>query len=198
MVVVRGGLVFPGAAVERKRGIVAAVLSLVAYFASIKEVSKYTSWYQFINVYGASVLLGLSVNYPFAEIPFLLLSSFFAAAGSITRIVFFRTFSYTGHSWFEPSLFFLALISYITGNIQNDHHWMGYAFPAPLIFFNAVLAWGILKDKKQLLAYTKGGYKVKIGQQAEEFALPNQDGNVTKLSGFKNQRHLLLIFVRGD
>ena len=178
--------------------LVAAVLSLVAYFASIKEVSKYTSWYQFINVYGASVLLGLSVNYPFAGIPFLLLSSFFAAAGSITRIVFFRTFSYTGHSWFEPSLFFLALISYITGNIQNDHHWMGYAFPAPLIFFNAVLAWGILKDKKQLLAYTKGGYKVKIGQQAEEVALPDQDGTVTKLSGFKNQRHLLLIFVRGD
>jgi PAS domain S-box-containing protein len=178
--------------------LVAAILSLVAYFASIKEVSKYTSWYQFINVYAASILLGLSLNFPFTGIPFLLLSCFFAAAGSITRIVFFRVFSYTGHSWFEPALFLVALVSYVAGNIQNDHQWMGYTFPAPLIFFNAVLAWGIIKDKKQLLAYTKGGYKVKIGQPAEEFALPDQDGNTVSLSDFKGKRHLLLIFVRGD
>jgi PAS domain S-box-containing protein len=176
----------------------AAILSLIAYFASIKEVSKYTSWYQFINVYAASVLLGLSVNFPFSGIPFLLFSAFFAAVGSITRIVFFRVFSYTGLSWFEPSLFLLALTSYVIGNIKNDHHWMGYVFPAPLIFFNAVLAWGIIKDKKQLLAYTRGGYKVKIGQLAEEFALPDQDGHITKLSDFRGQRHLLVIFVRGD
>lgn len=176
----------------------AAILSLAAYFASIKEVSKYTSWYQFINVYAASVLLGLSVNLPFNGVPFLLLASFFAAVGSITRIVFFRTFSYTGYSWFEPVFFFLAIVAYVVGNIQASHYWMGYVFPAPLIFFNAVLAWGILKDKKQLLAYTKGGYKVKIGQPAEEFALPDQYGHTTKLSDFRNKRHLLLIFVRGD
>src|SRR4051812_34440647 len=95
----------------------AAILSLVAYFASIKEVSKYTSWYQFINVYAASLLIGLSVNYPCNGIPFLLNASFLAAAGSITRIVFFRIFSYTNHSWFEPLLFVLALVCYVAGNI---------------------------------------------------------------------------------
>jgi PAS domain S-box-containing protein len=176
----------------------AAILSLVAYFASIKEVSKYTSWYQFINVYAASLLIGLSVNYPFTGIPFLIIASFLAAAGSITRIVFFRVFSYTNHSWFEPVLFILALASYVIGNITSGNTWMGYVFPAPIILFNAVLAWGILKDKKQLLAYTKGGYRVKIGEQATEFALPDQDGTITKLSDFKDKRHLLLIFVRGD
>lgn len=175
-----------------------AILSLVAYFASIKEVSKYTSWYQFINTYGASVLLGFSINYPFTGIPFLLIACFLAAAGSITRIVFFRIFSYTNHSWFEPTLFFLSVIAYVVGNVSGESNWMGWAFPPVIILFQSVLAWGIIKDKKQLLASTAGGYKVQIGKPADEFVLPDQNGELVKLSDFKNKRHLLLIFVRGD
>lgn len=178
--------------------VVAAILSLVAYFASIKEVGKYTSWYQFINVYAASILLGLSVSYPLAGIPFLLIACFLAAAGSITRIVFFRIFSYTNHSWFEPLLFSFSVITYVTGNVSAGNHWMGYVFPAPVILFTSILAWGIIKDKKQLLASTAGGYRVQIGKPANEFELPDQNGDLVKLSDFKDKRHLLLIFVRGD
>lgn len=176
----------------------AAILSLVAYFASIKEVSKYTSWYQFINVYAASVLLGLSVNYPFTGIPFLLIACFLAALGSITRIVFFRIFSYTNHAWFEPLMFVLSIIAYVIGNISIGHQWMGYTFPILIISFQSVLAWGIIKDKKQLLASAAGGYKVKIGKAADAFELPDQNGELVRLSDFKDKRHLLLIFVRGD
>ncbi|MCE3260651.1 MAG: alkyl hydroperoxide reductase [Bacteroidetes bacterium] len=175
-----------------------AVFSLIAYFASIKEVSKYTSWYQFITVFASAALTGLAVELPLASFPFILVSCFAAAVGSISRIVFFRVFSYTNHSWFEPLLFLTSLAFYLIGNLSGPNDWQDWSFPAPLILFEAILAWGILKDKKQLLAHAKGGYKVQIGEPASEFQLPDQDGNLVKLSDFRGNRHLLLIFVRGD
>lgn len=178
--------------------LVAAILALVGYFASIKEVSKYTSLYQFVVVFLSAIILGLSLDQPFVGIPWMTIALVFAAAGSILRIAFFKFFSYTGQSWFEPTLFLLALSTYLVGNLIGDYSWEAWTFPAIIILFTGILAKGILKDKKQLLAHTLGGYRIKIGQAAEEFALPDQDEKIVRLSDFKNERHLLLIFVRGD
>ncbi len=175
----------------------ASILSLVAYFVSIKEVSKYTSWYQFITVFSSALLIGVSLDLPFHHFPFLTLALLLAGFGSILRIVFFTTFSYTGYSWFEPLMFCLSTLVYVLGNIFVAYGWQGYAFPAPILLFAALLGWGILKDKKQLKIHS-GGYRVQIGKPANEFELPDQDGNLVKLSDFKDKRHLLLIFVRGD
>jgi peroxiredoxin Q/BCP len=64
--------------------------------------------------------------------------------------------------------------------------------------FTGVFAWGTVKDKNQLLKASRGGYRIQIGKEANEFELPDQDGNLIRLSDFKGKRHLLLIFVRGD
>ncbi|MES2514388.1 MAG: redoxin domain-containing protein [Bacteroidota bacterium] len=175
----------------------ATILSMVAYFASIKEVSKYTSWYQFITVLSSALLMGFSLDMPFLHIPLLTFSLFLAGGGSVLRIAFFRVFSYAGHSWFEPLMFVLSLLCYIIGNVLFSYGWPGWVFPPFIIVFAGVLAWGILKDKKQLKIHA-GGYKVQLGKQANEFELPDQNGELVKLSDFKNKRHLLLIFVRGD
>ncbi len=178
--------------------LVTAILSTIAYFAAIKEVSKYTSWYQFSTVFASALVVGVTLDLNFLHLPFITIAISLAALGSIGRIVFFKVFSYTNYSWFEPTLFVFALLFFVLGNVVGNYGWAGYAFAAPIIVFNAILAWGILKDKKQLLASTQGGYKVKIGSQAVDFDLPDQDNNSVKLSDFKNHRHLLLIFVRGD
>lgn len=175
----------------------ASILSIIAYFASIKEVSKYTSWYQFITVFVSAFLIGTSLDIPFDHFPFLTIALIIASFGSILRIVFFTTFSYTGYSWFEPFMFVLGSCIYLLGNIVFSYGWQGYAFPAPILLFGALLGWGILKDKKQLKIHS-GGYRVQIGKQANEFELPDQNGELVKLSDFKDKRHLLLIFVRGD
>ncbi len=175
----------------------ASILSLVAYFSSVKEVSKYTSWYQFITVFCSALLIGISLDLPFDHFPLLTFALLFAGFGSILRIVFFTTFSYTGYSWFEPLMFCLAFICYLAGNIIFPYGWQGWAFPSLIILFAGVLGWGILKDKKQLKIHS-GGYRVQIGKPANEFALPDQNGEIVKLSDFKDKRHLLLIFVRGD
>ncbi|MGZ3919144.1 MAG: redoxin domain-containing protein [Bacteroidia bacterium] len=176
----------------------AAVFSLIAYFASIKEVSKYTSWYQFVTVFASAIIMGFAIDYPFAFFPFITIAVFMASCTSILRIVFFNVFSYTGYSWFEPLTFIISFSLYLAGNLSRHYDWQAWTFPAPIIIFSAILAWGIFKDKKQLLAANKGGYRVKIGEAASEFELPDQDGNIVKLSDYKGKRHLLIIFVRGD
>jgi PAS domain S-box-containing protein len=180
--------------------VVGGALLIPAYFASMKEVSKYTSWYQFANVFAAALLLGYAIDSGagHANLPLFAGVLFLSSFGSIFRIVLFRVFGYTGHSWFEPTFFGLSLAGYFALNLTGNYGWMGWSYPAPIIAFASILAWGILKDKKQLLAHTKGGYRVKIGQPASNFNLPDQDGNTVALTDFKGKRHLLLIFVRGD
>lgn len=176
----------------------ASIYALLAYFCSIKEVATYTSNYQFTVVTLSAVLLGISVDASLTTLPLLSIGMFFVAAGSTFRIAFFRTFGYTQHSWFEVLMFVLSLSFYLIGNILQPTNWAGWAFPIVLIFFQGVLAYGIIKDKKQLTSFTKGGYKIAIGKEAPEFALSDQDGNTIRLSEFIDKRNLLLIFVRGD
>ncbi len=164
----------------------------------MKELSKYTSWYQFVVVLASALLLGIAVDSNWNTMPILAASVFIAGAGSIFRIVFFRTFGYTQHAWFEPLMFVVALLLYLTGNILDPTNWQGWAFPPIIIFFQGILAKGILSDKKQLLGFTKGGYKVSIGKEAPDFSLPDQDGNMVSILDFIGKRNLLLIFVRGD
>jgi peroxiredoxin len=175
-----------------------AILAILAYFAAMKEVSKYTSIYQFIVVFASAFTLGFAIDFPYDEPPLLTISVFLSACCSLVRIMFFRNFGYTGHIWFEPLMFTLTLVTYIGGDIVSDHEWQEWVLPLPNVLFAAILAWGILKDKRQLLAHTKGGYRVEIGKPATEFALPDQDGNIVRLSDYKGKRHLLLVFVRGD
>lgn len=177
---------------------IAAGLALIAYFASIKEVARFTSWFQFSIVFLSAIALGLTLDRSFEEMPYLVLATFIAAVSGILRVVLFRSFGYTGYRWFEPVATIVALTLYVIGNIVNNYAWQGWAFPAPVITFAAFLGYGILKDQKQLLAHTKHGYKIEIGKEAPDFTLPDQDHQPVSLSSYRGKRDLLLIFVRGD
>lgn len=175
------------------------LLTTGAYFLAMKEVSKYTSWFQFSIVFISSFILGFAIEYPIEHTPWLLMAVMVAGFGSIGRIVMFRIFSYTGYSWFEPTMLVLSILLYAFGNLTQENAMAGWIMPMPVIVFSAMLAHGVRKDKRQLLAYVKqGGYKVAIGKKAPEFELPDQNNNMVKLSDFADQRNMLLIFVRGD
>jgi peroxiredoxin len=179
--------------------VIPAVLGILAYFCSLKEVSRYTSWYQFSVVYLSALVVGIAIEYPFGHgFPFLTLSMLVTGNAAILRIVMFRTFGYTGYRWFESTATLIAIALYITGNLVNNYAWQGWTFPVPVIGFAAFLGYGILMDQKQLLAHTKGGYKIEIGKEAPDFTLPDQNENPVSLAEFRNKRDLLLIFVRGD
>jgi len=126
------------------------------------------------------------------------ISMLLATSATILRIVFFKKFLYTGYAWFEPLLVGLAIIIFLTGNFVQPAGWMNWTFPIPHLFFAFLIARGIVKDKKQLSVHAVKGYKVAINSAAPDFELTDQDGEKTKLSTFRNKRHMLLIFVRGD
>lgn len=154
--------------------LVAGVMAVLAYFCAMKEVSKYTSWFQFTNVWLASILVGLSIDTGENHFPFFAFTLFLSGFGAIFRIVNFRVFGYTGQAWFEPT--FLIVSSVLTYGLAILLHysWMAFVYPIPLLVFSAVLAIGIYRDRKQLLKHTKGGYRVQIGNEASNFTLPDQ------------------------
>lgn len=178
--------------------IISCVFSLFAFFLAMNEVSKYTSAYQFVNVFSATILMGLSLDLPNENLPLTTLALLLVACSALIRIIFFKTFSYTSYSWFEPLCFLLSVAIWLGSNLAFHHDWKAYVFPLPLLFFAGFFSWGTIKDKNQLLKNSRGGYKVQLGRSADEFQLPDQDGNLVKLSDFRDKRHVLLIFVRGD
>lgn len=176
----------------------ACLLSVLAFFFTLREVSRFTSIFQFILIYVSAIFLGASLDI-ISGLPLLLTASMcFAASGSVLRIAFFRFFSYTSYSWLEPLCFLLSLGLYITSNVIYHPGWAHWLYPLPIVLFTGVFAWGTVKDKNQLLKNARGGYRVQTGKEANYFELPDQDGNLVRLSDFRGQRHLLLIFVRGD
>src|ERR1051326_2790233 len=172
--------------------------ALAGYLSSIKEVSTYTSWYQFTVVFLTALLTSAVIEYPFTHFPLLSISMLFCAFGSIGRIIFFARFTLTGVKWFEPLMLILAAGTLVAANLIFNYGWQGWTFPSILILFQGILAWGIYKDMKQLGSHAKGGYKVQIGSEAPDFNLPDQNGSMVGLGDYRGNRHLLLIFVRGD
>jgi peroxiredoxin len=179
--------------------ILAVIYALAGYLTSIKEVSTYTSWYQFIVVFITAVLTAAVVEYPFTHFPLLSIATFLCAFGSIGRVIFFARFTLTGVKWFEPVLTFASLAAYLAANIlYPEYGWKGWTFPGILIAFQALLAYETYKDQRQLGSHVKGGYKVQIGTEAPDFNLPDQNGMMVSPADYRGSRHLLLIFVRGD
>ncbi|MES2590964.1 MAG: peroxiredoxin family protein [Bacteroidota bacterium] len=178
--------------------VLANIYVLLGYLCIIKDVARYTSWYQFVSVFFAAFVLGFHLDQQWQFFPFLASSVVLAAGGSILRIVLFRLFCHTRYPWFEPSMLALSLLFYLTGNIITSSGWEGWTFPMFVIFFQGVLTLGVMKDKKQLQGFKVGASRVVIGEEAPEFELPDQGGSLINLAEYSGKRNLLLIFVRGD
>lgn len=172
---------------------------MAGYLIAMKDFSKFTGRLQFFTQIFTGLLIGAALDFPFEHFPFLTLTMFFATMATFGRIMFFSFFGYIGKSWFEILMLLLALGLHYTGNmIVHDNKLASWLIPVPALVFAAIITWGIIKDKKQLLPTMAKGYRVATGAPAPPFSLPDQDGKAVSLSDFHGDRHLLLIFVRGD
>ncbi len=176
----------------------AAITAAAGYFIACKDFSKFTSPLQFITQVFAGLMTGVALEYPFEHFPFLLLTMFFVTLNTFGRIMFFKFFAYTGKTWFELSTLAIAIGTHIAGNMVGHSDMLSWLLPVPALIFGCIITWGIVKDKKQLLNTTMKGYRVAIGSTAPPFSLPDQNGKAVSLADFHGDRHLLLIFVRGD
>lgn len=185
---------------------VSSIMALAAIFLGLSETAKYTSNYQFIIVFFSSAALGASLEpvlnhgyFPDGDMrPFVRLSVVLAASVNIVRLIFFKQFGYTNFRFFELFIMLLSVTLFVTGNLLHPSGLEKWVFPIPLILFGFYIAYGVIQDSKGLLAYLKKRKYVEPGNPAPDFSLPDQDNNIVKLSDFRGQRDLLLIFVRGD
>jgi peroxiredoxin len=178
--------------------LIASACFMLGYLLGMKDFSKFTGPLQSVTEGLAAALTGIALDWPLEQFPYftvMMLTMFFSNFG---RIMFFRHFAYTGKVWMEPTFVLIALAMHLAGNLYAHSNWATWAVPVPGFFFAFIIAWGIIKDKKQLSVHKQKGYKIAIGAYAPPFELPDQQGNTVKLSDFIGKRHLLLIFVRGD
>lgn len=114
------------------------------------------------------------------------------------RLVFFEQLGYSKLKMIEAVLFILGVGYYVFGNIYDGSGWTSWALPTPGMAFAALMVMGKTFEDKELAAGAIEKFGVDIGKPAPDFALPDQDGNTVKLSDYKDKRHVLLVFVRGD
>jgi peroxiredoxin len=126
-----------------------------------------------------------------------------AVSVNYIRLIFFTSFGYSRFRFFEMFIMLAATGLFLADNLLHPGGWAKWVFPTPVLLFGFYIANGVILDSKGLLAYLKKRKYVETGSPAPEFALPDQDGNIIKLSDFSkkdgdHKRNLLLIFVRGD
>jgi peroxiredoxin len=174
------------------------VYAIAGYLMVMKEVSTYTSRYQFLVSIFTALLVGVLIDFPLHQFPFITIAMLLSVIGALVRIMFFEFVTLTGNKWLEPVFLFSALGFYVVGNFMNDYDFKAWVFPGVLIAFQGLLAWGVYKDQKQLGSHAERGYKVQLNTEAPDFTLPDQNGVPVSLKDYRGERHLLLIFVRGD
>jgi peroxiredoxin len=176
----------------------AAVCALAGYFLTAKDFSRFTGHLQSLILLFAAVATGafLGGNHAFTII-MLSAAMLFTALATYGRMIFFTTFRYVNYAWLEPVLLVVALLFYTIGNINAVNIW-SWIIPVPAFLFAGIITKGIFGDRKQLKPAQLKGYKVATGSDAPDFELPDENGNLVKLSSFFGQRHLLVVFVRGD
>jgi peroxiredoxin len=175
-----------------------ALFPLVAYFLIAKDFSRFTGLLQSVTLLLAALITGaLLGGENVFNVVMLSASMLFIALSTYGRMIFFTTFRYVNYGWLEPVLIGVALLLYIIGNMNTGNVW-SWIVPTPAFLFAGIIIKGIFADRKQLKPAQLKGYKVATGSEAPDFELPDENGNLVKLSSFKGQRHLLVVFVRGD
>lgn len=175
---------------------IAACTIMLGYLLGMKDFTKFTGPVQSVTEATAALMIGVALDWPIVHFPYFTAMMLFMFFSNFGRTMFFRYFAYTGKTWMEPLTVLIALGFHLMGNLYQHSNWATWAVPVPGFFFAFIIAWGIIKDKRQLNVHK--GYKLSIGSYAPPFELPDQSGNMMRLSDFIGNRHLLLIFVRGD
>ena len=172
---------------------------LAAWFAAGSEFVKYTSKYQIGGLFLSALAMGLSVDDINNFSPFITLSLLLVNFSQFFCHMFKKYFSEENHHWIDSLTLISGLGIYFYANIVGDYHWYsGWIFPAPIYLFVIFKLVGHLKYHKIQSLHARKKMGIDSGHPAPQFSLPDQDGNIVNLSDYKGNRHLLIIFVRGD
>ncbi len=179
--------------------VLGGVLGLAAWFLAGSEFVKYTSKYQIAGIFLAALAIGLSIDNFSSQIPLITLSLLFVNFSQFFRVMFKKYFSEENHQWIDGVTLLLGFALYFSGNFMYDYKWfLGWILPAPIYVFLLFKVISGMKFHKIQMGFARKKMGIDTGKPAPHFSLPDQDGNTVDLLDFKEKRHLLVIFVRGD
>lgn len=171
-------------------------LGLVSTFLAFAGGMRESYRWQACTYMATCVIYGYSIapsGHYLLAISFLFLSFI-----GMFRVTFYKQMALTKFQWLEPVSFMSGVALYIIGNTMEGTGWAGWVFPLPWLAGTVFKTFGVFTDIKEFAALGKLSYGAKVGSPAPAFSLPDQDGNNVSLADYKDKRHVLLLFVRGD
>ncbi|TND10084.1 MAG: thiol-specific antioxidant protein [Bacteroidetes bacterium] len=177
---------------------VACALALMAYFFTLPEVPKYSSPYQFVFFLAQGALLGYTLDFGQYRFPFFTVILFLVALTPLLRLIFYKPMLHARYLWVEPPLVLIILAGWLITNLIYPQGWQTWFYPLPPIGFTIYLIVIFLIEGRDLLRVAKAAGNTRVGMPAPDFELPDQSGQMVRLSAFLGARHVLLIFLRGD
>lgn len=179
-------------------GVVPLVALFLAYGFTLLEFKKYTSNFQFAMILIAGTLLGIGLDLRHAEWPWFTVALLIAGSATIARQAFMTYFTYVNWLWVDTGKSVIACTLYLVAIWDTAFNWETWLLPLLPLVCATGLTFSYVQDAMQMRKRTRFGYRVQLGKPAPDFELPDQNGNVVKLSDYRGRHPVLLIFVRGD
>lgn len=176
----------------------ALILLVLAYGAVAIEFKTHTSHLQFSTMVAIAFLMGILLDRYTGQWPLFTVALVLAAAATVERQAFMQQFTYVNLLWVDTGLALVAAGVY-TVTISAIPFDLLVALP-PLLPIGAALflTTTYVFDALRMSTRTRFGYRVKVGEEAPDFQLPDQNGTLVRLSDYRGRHPVLLIFVRGD
>lgn len=177
--------------------LIAASAGLAAYWFAYTGLKNETNRWQIITFIIISGIFGYSLS-PLDGLHLLSFSMLCLGLMSSLGLLLFHKRGYASSHVLEFSLFGAAVVLYVTGGIYDGLGWITWAFPLPSILWAGFYGFGLAVGIKELKIVLKDRYGVQPGNAAPVFTLADQHGNQVCLADYKDKRHVLIVFIRGD
>lgn len=176
----------------------AMLLITGAYGAAASEFKKYTSDFQFAMLMLCGPALGIAIDLQYHTWPLETLALGLAAFATIARQKYMQRFTYVNLLWLDSGMAVFALVLHgwaVSATAFDPYLWLPPLLPiGGALFLTAAYVQDGLKIKRSV----QGGYRIAVGTMAPDLELPDENGEMVRLSSLRGKYPVLLIFVRGD
>ncbi|MFZ1688173.1 MAG: redoxin domain-containing protein [Flavobacteriales bacterium] len=177
---------------------IAALLLCAAYGALCIEFRTHTGTPQFISMLMVGALLGMMIDLHHGLFPLVTSASLLSAGATVLRQAYMQKLTYVRFLVIEPMLMTAAIACQVVAMCAVPFAWDLWLLPALPMVAACVLVVNYAYDGVLLKSSARFGYRIQVGQPAPAIELPDQFGSMVKLSSYRGDHPVLLIFVRGD
>ncbi|MEN3039914.1 MAG: peroxiredoxin family protein [Bacteroidia bacterium] len=161
------------------------------------DFARFTGPLQYVAAYIGYPLLMLSLPHPWPDkISYGVPAGILFAMALTLRQQYMYFFTYIRYLWLESVLIVIGILLLVQMGRQTQMPWPAFLAALP----GAALAFGYSQDGIFIRKAVRSDKPptLKVGDLAPDFALPDPEGKIHRLSDYRDRNPVLLLFVRGD